>query len=208
MYSTLPHFVLGFHGCDKSVADRIIPTNKLHLQKSENDYDWLGHGIYFWENDPVRALEYARFLRDHPERNKSNVVISKPTVIGAILDLGYCLNLLEAKSIDAVKQAYKSLVELHMASGIDLPQNKKIKGTGELLLRNLDCAVVEAVHFFNGQSREKQYDTVRGMFIEGQPLYANAGFHDKNHIQICVRNVNCIKGYFHPRTAEEAVPIP
>jgi hypothetical protein len=67
MYSTLPHFVLGFHGCDKSVADRIIPSNKLHLQKSKNDYDWLGNGIYFWENDPVRALEYARFLRDHPE---------------------------------------------------------------------------------------------------------------------------------------------
>jgi hypothetical protein len=24
------------------------------------------------------------------------------------------------------------------------------------------------------------------------------GFREKNHIQICVRNLNCIKGYFTP----------
>lgn len=208
MYSTLPHFVLGFHGCDQSVADKIIPSDRLHLQKSENDYDWLGSGIYFWENDPVRALEYAKLLRDHPERSKSKVPIKKPTVIGAILDLGYCLNLLEAKSIDTVKQAYKSLVELHKISGVELPQNKGVKGSKELLFRNLDCAVIEAVHMFNKEAGEKAYDTVRGMFLEGQPLYVNAGFHEKNHIQICVRNVNCIKGYFHPRKADEALPIP
>lgn len=208
MYSTLPHFVLGFHGCDKTVADKVIPSDRLHLQKSDNVYDWLGHGIYFWENDPVRALEYAKSLRDHPEKNKSKIPITKPAVVGAIIDLGYCLNLLEAKSIDTVKQAYKSLLELRKVSGTDFPQNKKAKGTEELLLRNLDCAVIEAVHFFNEQTGEKAYDKVRGMFMEGQPLYANAGFHDKNHIQICVRNVNCIKGYFHPRKADEDLPIP
>ena len=26
------------------------------LQPSENDYDWLGRGIYFWEHGPQRAL--------------------------------------------------------------------------------------------------------------------------------------------------------
>jgi hypothetical protein len=43
------------------------------------------------------------------------------------------------------------------------------------------------------------FDSVRGVFIEGQPLYPGAGFHDKNHIQICIRNPNCIKGLFLPR---------
>jgi len=32
-----------------------------------------------------------------------------------------------------------------------------------------------------------------------------AGFKEKNHIQICVRNRNCIKGYFLPR--EKAADI-
>ena len=35
-------------------------------------------------------------------------------------------------------------------------------------------------------------------FIEGEPVYQDAGFREKNHIQLCVRNPACIKGYFRP----------
>ena len=49
MYSKLPNLVLGFHGCSKDTFDAVI-QNGQHLKKSENDYDWLGNGIYFWEN--------------------------------------------------------------------------------------------------------------------------------------------------------------
>ena len=40
------------------------------------------------------------------------------------------------------------------------------------------------------------YDTVRGAFWEGEPLYPSAGFKRKNHVQLCVRRPDCIKGYF------------
>jgi len=43
------------------------------------------------------------------------------------------------------------------------------------------------------------FDSVRAAYIEGEELYPNAGFNDKNHIQLCVRNPNCIKGFFMPR---------
>jgi len=33
------------------------------LRISENSYDWLGSGIYFWANNSHRALEYAEFLK-------------------------------------------------------------------------------------------------------------------------------------------------
>ncbi len=42
-------------------------------------------------------------------------------------------------------------------------------------------------------------DSVRGMFPEGELLYPNAGFREKNHIQLCVINPNCIIGYFEPK---------
>lgn len=200
MYSTLPHFVLGFHGCDKSVADEIISHSNKHLERSNNEYDWLGHGIYFWENNPVRALEYATFLKDHPERlSKGKKKIATPAVVGAVIDLGYCLNLLETHSIGVVKQSYKTLHDLYKSSGLEMPQNLGAKGSKELLLRKLDCAVIEAVHAFNKEEKRTEYETVRGMFIEGEPIYKGAGIFDKSHIQICVRNHNCIKGYFHPR---------
>ena len=56
LYSRLPAFVLGFHGCDQKTAERVVSTGR-HLQPSRNDYDWLGHGVYFWENDPLRAKQ-------------------------------------------------------------------------------------------------------------------------------------------------------
>jgi hypothetical protein len=46
MYATHPGLVLGFHGCDKSVADKIF-AGEEDLVASKNPYDWLGSGIYF-----------------------------------------------------------------------------------------------------------------------------------------------------------------
>jgi len=66
MYETLPSFVLGFHGCDRRVAERVF-AGKSTLKSSENDYDWLGHGVYFWENNPQRAMDF-RSAREHAQR--------------------------------------------------------------------------------------------------------------------------------------------
>lgn len=58
LYSRRSNLVVGFHGCDQSIANKII-EGKDDLIASTNDYDWLGHGIYFWENNELRALQYA-----------------------------------------------------------------------------------------------------------------------------------------------------
>jgi hypothetical protein len=50
----------------------------------------------------------------------------------------------------------------------------------------------------HGLNEGESYDTLRGAFMEGEPIYPDAGFHSKNHIQICVRNSACIKGFFLP----------
>jgi hypothetical protein len=39
-------------------------------------------------------------------------------------------------------------------------------------------------------------DTIKGVFTEGLPVYPNAGFREKTHIQIAVRSPACIKGVF------------
>ena len=89
-----------------------------------------------------------------------------------------------------------------------MPLNSKIGNSTDLLLRNLDCAVIEYLHINRDIDNMKPFDSVRSAFIEGKPLYENAGFHEKNHIQICVRNPNCIKGYFLPLDANVDWPIP
>ena len=196
MYSRPTGFAIGFHGCDETVGERII-SGKDRLSPSNNKYDWLGTGIYFWENDPARAHKYASFMRDNPKFSIPKII--KPFVLGAIIDLGFCLNLVNSQSLDVVKQGYKTLCELSKASGIALPENKKPIGEeDDLLLRNLDCAVINTIHTFNKERGMTSYDSVRGVFFEGEELYPKAGFKEKNHIQICILNPNCIKGYFRP----------
>lgn len=191
--SSLPSFILGYHGCDKKVAERILSGN-ANLEPSENSYDWLGHGIYFWENNPARALEYAKTIQKHSERVKNK--INNPAVIGAIIDCGHCLDLLEAESIDIVKKGYTLFGELQEVGGFEaIPENKLIED-GFPMLRHLDCAVMEMIHKIRATNEEKEFDSVRAMFPEGKELYPTSGFRDKNHIQICVRTHSCIKGYF------------
>lgn len=66
------------------------------------------------------------------------------------------------------------------------------------MLRELDCAVIENLHDERVMLNLKPFDSVRGVFVEGKELYPGAGFNEKNHIQICIRNPNCIKGFFNP----------
>lgn len=196
MYSSLPSFVLGFHGCDKKVGENVL-SGKTTLHPSQNDYDWLGNGIYFWENNPERAYDFAREYR----KRKGTLVINDPFAIGAVIDLGYCLNLLDSRFLGIVKEGYRLLQQTSEKSGVPLPKNKA-------LLRHLDCAVIQAIHTYNKEEGKKEFTSVRAVFTEGKGLYENAGFHEKSHIQICVRNPNCIKGYFRIREHVKGFPIP
>ena len=42
------------------------------------------------------------------------------------------------------------------------------------------------------------YQTVRGVFVEGEPAYDGAGIYTRTHVQIAVRDRACILGYFLP----------
>src|SRR5260221_731263 len=55
---TAPETVVGYHGCSRGVAEKIISAQ--HFLPSTMTYDWLGEGIYFWEYAPYRALEWAQ----------------------------------------------------------------------------------------------------------------------------------------------------
>jgi hypothetical protein len=62
--------------------------------------------------------------------------------------------------------------------------------------RHLDCAVFENLHAWRESTGVEGYDSVRSPFQEGRLLYPGGGFHEKTHIQICVRDPICIKGFF------------
>ena len=197
MYSKLPNLVLGFHGCHRDVFESVVINGK-QLQKSSNSYDWLGNGIYFWEQNYQRAFEWA--VNRHGEVNAA--------VIGAVIDLGYCLNLTDSAASDILRKGYEILKLRCEILGSPIPKNRISKKTTDILLRDLDCAVIQQIHDFNRQENRQMFDSVRGVFEEGTPPYEGSAFREKTHIQLCVCNPNCIKGYFSPITPDSNFPIP
>lgn len=193
LYESQASFIIGFHGCDKSVGEAILSGKVSHLKPSTNDYDWLGHGIYFWEGNPQRALDFATQRAGGEKNSKGS--INEPFVLGAIIDLKHCLDLLDSSGLQQVADSFSLLKKTFDALGLVLPENK---GGEDLTRRYLDCAVIDSLHQYRKDEELEPYDSVRAAFFEGTELYENAGFRRKNHIQICVLNNACIKGYFRP----------
>jgi hypothetical protein len=192
-------FVLGYHGCERGVALQAI-GGEVDLLQSNRNYDWLGPGAYFWESDPVLALEWAQWKAERGE-------IKAPAVVGAAIDLRNCLDLTSREDVNLLKSAYQSFIKVQKKAGLPIPQNKSAPGHSneDRILRFLDCAVLRHLHsIIAGQPPDgrliEPFDTVHGMFKEGPPVYRGSKIFGKSHVQIAVRNNDCILGVFLPRT--------
>lgn len=182
-------FILGYHGCDRDIGHQIV-RGEVSFTHSEKSYDWLGHGIYFWESDQQRALEWAQWKR-----------CPNPFVIGAVLDLKRCFDLLERENLDILSQTYSSFVETKTAANLELPENlDSPKGASQnKVMRHLDCAVINHLHATMAERNLEPFDSVRGLFVEGLPAYEGGQIFRLTHAQIAIRNESCIKGIFLPR---------
>lgn len=199
-YSSRSSLLIGFHGCDEDVALQLVNKPKK-VKISEKPFDWLGHGFYIWENNYDRALQWAR-------DKEKNGKIKKAAVVGVVFTLDYCLDLIDTEFIEMLSVSYKLMEADFEAIGEALPENKNVKDDKhkDRLIRELDCAVIEYLHQKIKEEIEqdqscslKDFDTARGVFTEGGPAFPGSGIHKKSHIQICVRNMDCIKGFFLPR---------
>jgi hypothetical protein len=188
MHRLSASFVLCYHGCRKDVAESLI--GGADFKPSDNDYDWLGPGVYFWEANPRRGV---RFVEEKSQRDDFPAY-DGGTVVGAIVDLGLCLDFTTAASIDLVKSAYEIFAAATRLAGHALPRN-----TDDAMRRNLDCAVIRYLHQILGIAGAPPIQSVKGVFTEGEPIYPGAGILDKTHIQIAVRDPSCIKGVFRVR---------
>jgi hypothetical protein len=75
--------VIAYHGCDAHTAERLVCGEPF--KKSQNEYDWRGSGIYFWEYGADRAL---RFAHDQNARGK----VETPRSSAPLSNLGRCFD--------------------------------------------------------------------------------------------------------------------
>lgn len=178
--------VIAYHGCDAEVAERLLRGERF--RRSENDYDWLGAGVYFWEYGADRALGFAR---DQQRRGR----IAEPGVVGAVIQLGNCFDLMDTRFTQELAQAYDQIAS-RRAQGASLPTNAG--STPDQKLRRLDCFVLNS-YLGSLERTGRAFDTVRCGFREGDCVFPGSGIFRESHIQIAIRNPACILGVFRPR---------
>jgi len=204
--------VVGYHACQRDHAD-VILRDRNAWQPSRNAYDWLGDGIYFWENNLRRAREWAR-----------DVIQGPSAILRAEIDLGRCLDLAETEFLREIEETHRRLLRVYRENGWKLPQNRDVPRGSRTVrwtirwldqlntslyrmlgvefrrfrdqkLRYLDRLVIGRFleELDSRFSTVQKIQTVRCPFEEGDPIFPGSAILDQTHVQIAVRDPTCIK---------------
>jgi hypothetical protein len=116
-------------------------------------------------------------------------------VVGALIQLGNCFDLMDTKYTEGLREAYRVFTRTQRAAQEPLPRNRGKTPDKKLRLR--DCAFL---NFYLTALEEagEDYDAVRCAFTEGKPAFPGSAIRQESHIQIAVRNPACILGVFSP----------
>lgn len=165
-----PLKIYGYHGTNMDIASAILDTG---FKISSNDYDWLGTGIYFFQDAPLRAFQWANF------RYPNN-----PAVIRSLIRLENCMDLFDIEWIPIIREAYDIFVEEYRKSNQPLPKQNPARSKAH----RLDCAYFNYIINQILAPQGEQINVVRALFIEGQRVYPNSAIFDLAHVQLAVRN--------------------
>jgi hypothetical protein len=164
--------VVAFHGTRADTASRLV--DGVGFGPSTNDDDWLGHGIYFWEYAPQKAWWWAR--RRYGD---------KAAVVGALVRLGRCFDLLDPSNAAVLKTAFLDMSRALTRAGQRAPKNANTH-------KYLDCAVFNWM-YAGLESGGYVVESARAVFVpmvkgRGFPrLWTRSGVFEDAHIQLCLR---------------------
>ncbi len=174
--------VVGYHGTRRSTAERLV--RGAPFRESENDDDWLGHGIYFWEYAPQQAWRWAE--RRYGKKNE------EPAVVGAMIRLGHCLDFLDPPNGVLLEASHHALQETLTAAGQPLPNNANNH-------KYRDCMVFEYM-YETLEASGRTVDVCRAVFVPSTKRYWDrSGVYRGSHIQLCVRAPANILSAWHVR---------
>ncbi|MDR1442927.1 MAG: hypothetical protein LBJ02_11220 [Bifidobacteriaceae bacterium] len=165
--------VIAYHGTSTAAA---LSIDGGQIKFSQNKYDWLGDGAYFFESGRSRASDWAAQL--HP---------AGWAVFEASISTAGSLDLADPASVQLMTWEERRLRREHEERGEEVPgQLENGNHNLDRLVINRLCEHLEAAGI--------QVKTVRGVFQEGDPPYPGSALHGRSHVQIAVRDLDAIHG--------------
>lgn len=199
-YADYHRTVIGYHGTRRSVAHQII-RNERGFEPSGNDDDWLGHGVYFWEYAPQQAFLWAE------QRRRTRGWGEDVAVLASMIRLGFCFDLLDPENVKDVGRYYQGY---RRATG----KHSGPTPTNVMSRKRLNCAVFNFAYTYL-EEQGTPVDTCRAVFVpttRADRLWNGSGLNAHAHVQICVRNPDCVLGTWlvkpieDPEDGEQADP--
>lgn len=194
-YADYHRTVVGYHGTKKSTALRIIQGESV-FDPSENEDDWLGHGIYFWEYAPQQAWLWAQ------QRKRSKGWDDEIAVVASMIRLGFCFDLLDPENV-------KDLGRFHQAYEKGMRENGHPLPVNVMSHKRLNCGVFQFAYTYM-ESQGDTVDTCRAVFVPSTKvdrIWGGSGINAHAHIQVCVRNADCILGTWLVKPIEENADV-
>lgn len=185
--------VKGYHGTTQSRARELVAGSPFEF--SANSGDWLGRGIYFWQDAPGRALVWARYRhRDSGET---------PAVVEVEITLENCLDFFDVRTYREVRQRYPEFQAFESRLDPPISQAALKVEKGKAFLDGdtptTDIRTRKAIHNYRDRAfidwyvevlanRGYEVKTVRGIFLDGTALFTESFLFDWSHAQIAVLN--------------------
>ena len=155
-----PLRVYGYHGTTIRRAGAALRNG---FRSSRNDYDWLGDGVYFFQDAPRRAWEWAT------ARYGANAA-----VIRSVIRLEGHMELIDTGWFDHLDATYTALLELARRTNLPLPRQTAgaLRIDREVFNHTVDIFATNGI----------RVRAIRGVFVEGIPLFPGSAIHSRAHI--------------------------
>lgn len=167
--------VYGYHGTSRQAASTILCNG---FRPSDNDYDWLGTGVYFFQDAPERAMQWA--TEQHP---------NNPAVIRSVIRLENCIDLLDINWFPIIREAYSLFVDEYRKINQPLPSQNPERSKAH----RLDCAYFNYVVQEILEPQGQRIGAIRAIFLEGERVFPTSAIFDLAHVQIAVRDLSLIE---------------
>lgn len=155
--------LFGYHGTTRDSANNILLTNNFYV--SEDDEEWLGPGVYFFENDIKQAYYYCIKAKKY----KSWAILKSKITAEKIIDL------IDTETFECFNEIAKEIKDRYWKRSDRRPR------------KLLNSVILNIMYKAN------PYDVVRGIFPVPPTYIIERTNVTYMQIQICVRNKSCIK---------------